>query len=201
MTQNRAVIAGSNTVDFDCPIKPLVCRPRLTQPNLGLSQNELVGLYYAADDNHGNGGRFLHIPAIDGCYYFLNGDNGKFETDNSKRGLVCTSYIGAVWGLAATRDGPMTWSGEDIASASGEPFYCKDVGMNGKNVKEVKAFLHAHRFETYLVGSSGHIVLVVKGVVHDFTTTPRRGYNMRAVHAWHPSTRHTWTIGKPKIQF
>ena len=89
--QNRAVVAGSNTVEFDCPIKPLVCRPRLTQPNLGLNQNELVGLNYAADDNHGRGGRFLNIPAIDGCYYFLNGDNGKFETDNSKRGLVCTS--------------------------------------------------------------------------------------------------------------
>ena len=95
----------------------------------------------------------------------------------------------------------MTWTGTDIALEPGEPFYCKDVGMKEKHVKEVKAFLHNHRFETYLVGSSGHIVLVVKGVVHDFTTTPRHGYNVRDVRAWHPSSRHTWTVGKPKLQF
>jgi hypothetical protein len=62
------------------------------------------------------------MPAIDSCYYFQNGNGahtGQFEINNAMRALVCTSYIGAVWGIAATHNGPLTWPGSKIASCGG----------------------------------------------------------------------------------
>ncbi len=198
----NSVVPASNEVTFDCPVKPLVCRPKLGVPTLGLAHPELDGLTYAAEDEHGNGGRFLHVPAIDGCYYFQSGKTADtFEVDNAMRGLVCTSYIGAVWGgIAATVDNPLTWTGCRIASCAGVPFNCADVGVTNRPLAEVKNFLEQHKNETFLVGSSSHIVLVARGVVRDFTNKPRRGYNCRTLNNWHPLA-HVWTVGKPQLQF
>ena len=191
----------SNEVIFDCPVKPLVCKPKLGGPTLGLSHPELYSLSYASVDDHGTAGRYLHVPAIDSCVYFRNGSNGFLETDTKMRGLVCTSYIGAVWGIAATSGGPMTWSGAQIASWAGTPFYCFDVGVKDRPIGEVKAYLEQNMAGTFLVGSSSHIVLVVRGFVHEFTTVPRRGYNHRSIQSWKPGGVHRWTVGKPLAQF
>jgi hypothetical protein len=191
---------ASNEVTFDCPVRPLVRRHGLGGPSLGISHSELLSLAYAAENLHGANGRYLHMPAIDGCTYFRNGRTGTLEVDDDMRGLVCTSYIGAVWGVTATSNGPMTWRGTAIASCSGAPFYCENVGVNARLLPEVKAFLKRRANETFLVGSNSHIVLVVRGNVHDFTTAPRQGYNVRPVDQWRPAA-HEWTVGKPKSQF
>jgi hypothetical protein len=187
-------------VKFACPVKPLVCKPGLGGPSLGLSDEQLSKLTYAGDNDGGAFGRFLRIPAIDNCYYFQNGHGPTFETDDTMRGLVCTTYIGAVWQLKAVANGPMTKRGSDIAAMRGDPFFCADVGMNSAKLSDVKKYLSEHPSETFLVGSSGHIVLAVRGVIHDFTTAPRRGYNKRPVSSWHPASK-VWTIGKPLRQF
>jgi hypothetical protein len=199
LKQGASIVPASNEVSFDCPIRPLVFR-RAKGPTLGLSRSELSALTYAAENLHGAGGRYLEFPAIDGCAYFRNGRTGKLEVNDKMRGLVCTSYIAAVWGLPATSGGPMTWEGSDIAGCDGPPFFCQDVGVNDQPLSAVKAFLRQHKSETFLVGSSSHIVLVVRGFVHDFTTAPRKGYNHRSVESWHPKA-HVWTVGKPKQQF
>jgi len=191
--------AESNIVEFDCPVRPLVPRPRLRIPTLGLKYHELWDLKYAARDSHGHNGRFLHMPAIDGCYYFRNGEDSMFETDDDKRGLVCTSYIAAVWALGAEKNGPMTWHGYQIATHAGAPFFCSDLGMKDKSLEEVKGFLETNH-GTFIAGSSNHVVLVVNGVAHDFTVSPRKGYNVRSVKDWHPKDR-TWSVGKPLQQF
>lgn len=120
-------------------------------PRLGLSIHELHSLKYGSDDAHGLTGRVLHIPAIDGCYYFHYGQ--RFETSNERRGLVCTSYIGAVWKLETVPNGPMTWPGNMIASCQGAPFFCKEVPLTDRPLEQVKAFLLDHEDSTYLVGS------------------------------------------------
>jgi len=193
---------ASNEVTFDCPVKPLVCRPRLGGPSLGIPPSELMNLTYAAENAHGDFGRFLHADAIDGCVYFRNGKTGLLETSNDKRGLVCTTYIGGVWALSATPGGAMTWTGVDIATCSGPPFACADTGLQETSIKEVKSFLEQHKSETFLVGSHSHIVLAVRGVVHEFTTNPRSGYNKRSLENWtpHPHTS-LWSVGKPALQF
>jgi hypothetical protein len=198
--QGASTVPASDEVTFDCPIKPLVCRPRLGGPTLGISHSELLSLTYAAEDAHGSYGRYLHQPAIDGCAYFRDGRKGTLEVRNDMRGLVCTSYIGAVWGLSATAGGPMTWTGTQIASCRGHPFSCEDVGVNDQHLSHVKDFLKRRPAETFLVGSHSHIVLVIRGMVHDFTTVPRKGYNFRSVDSWRPAA-HVWTVGKPKLQF
>jgi hypothetical protein len=197
------VDSASSEVTFDCPVKPLVCRPKLGGPTLGLSRHELDGLTYAGVDAHGHEGRFLRIPALDSCYYFQNGSGahaGQFEVDNAMRGLVCTSYIGAVWGIGATPGGPMTWPGSQIASCVGTPFYCTQVGIKNAIGSEVKNFFEQHKNETFLVGKSGHIVLVARGEVHEFNVTPRRGYNHNTLSKWDPKGG-LWTVGKPTLQF
>lgn len=196
----NVVVAQSNQLPFAPPVRPLVCRPRLGMPTLGLGSSELDRLTYAGVDDHGNAGRFLHFPAIDNCYYFRNGTDSMFETDNKMRGFVCTTYIGAVWGIPVQKNGPMTWHGNTIAATAGAPFFCTDLGMKDKPVNEVKQFMLEHPRGTYLVGTHGHIALVVNGVVHDFTTKPRRGYNHRKITEWFPLSR-TWTVGRPYLQF
>jgi hypothetical protein len=200
LKSGASVVPASDEAVFDCPIKPLVCRPRLRGPTLGISHSELMTLTYAAEDSHGAYGRYLHQPAIDGCTYFRNGRTGTLEVRDDMRGLVCTSYIGAVWGLSAIPNGPMTWTGAQIASCSGDPFFCQDVGVKDQSLSHVKDFLKHHPSETFLVGSKSHIVLAIRGMVHDFTTAPRSGYNCRSVDSWHPAA-HVWTVGKPKVQF
>jgi len=201
LKQGSSITPASNEVIFDCPVKPLVCKPKLGGPRLGISHSDLFSLSYAGDDLEGSFGRYLHVPAIDSCVYFRSGHGGgKLETENDKRGLVCTSYITAVWGLAATPGGPQTWAGTDIASRAGAPFFCADVGVKDQPLDQVKAYLSKNMDATFLVGSSGHIVLVVRGYVHDFTVVPRRGYNHRSIEEWKPKA-HKWTVGKPMAQF
>ena len=198
-----AITLQSALVEFDCPVRPLVCRhfhlgPSTLGPRLGLTIHELHSLKYGSDDAHGLTGRVLHIPAIDGCYYFHYGQ--RFETSNERRGLVCTSYIGAVWKLETVPNGPMTWPGNTIASCQGAPFFCKEVPLKDKPLEQVKAFLLDHKDSTYIVGSHGHVVLAVKGHIHEFTTVPRNGYNERTIEEWKPYSK-IWTVGRPALQF
>jgi len=199
LKQGGSTVAASNEVTFDCPTRPLVFRHH-PGPTLGLARAELSSLTYAAENPHGAQGRYLEFPTIDGCAYFRDGRTGKLEVSDRMRGLVCTSYIAAVWGLAASSGGPITWTGSEIASCAGAPFFCKDVGLKDQPLAAIKAYLRAHGSETFLVGSKSHIVLVVRGFVHDFTTAPRKGYNHRSVDSWHPKA-HLWTVGKPSRQF
>ena len=204
LKHGRSITLASNEVFFDCPVKPLVSKPNIVRPTLGISHSELNSLSYAGDNDHGAFGRYLHFPAIDGCFYFRNGHTGFLETENRMRGLVCTSYIGAIWNIHAALGGPLTWTGTAIASCSGAPFYCVNVGINDRPLDEVKAYLEKHNDATLLVGSKNHIVLVVRGSVHDFTIVPLRGYNSRPIKQWkgphHHKLTDTWTVGKPQLQ-
>jgi hypothetical protein len=87
-----------------------------------------------------------------------------------------------------------------IAAYSGAPFFCVEVPLVDKPLEQVKAFLLDHKDSTYIVGSTGHVVLAVKGIIHDFTTAPRKGYNERPVKDWKPGSK-IWTVGRPTLQF
>jgi hypothetical protein len=185
-----SVIAQSNEQSFDCPVRPYVgpLRPELGRGDAG------PPLQYTGTPPKYPDGRMLHIPALDGCYYFAFG--GRFETNNAKRGFNCITYVGAVFGVDATEESkPMSSYGTRLANYCG----CVPCDVENKTLPDVRAFFAKNRTGTYLMWSEGHIVIVVNGTVHEFREK-RRGYNVEPIATWeHRDDR--WWVRRPATQF
>jgi hypothetical protein len=162
VTKGCRVISRSNSVLVNCPVKPYSGNLMLSlgSSDLGEAPDTAPILYNGAADGSG-GGAMFHIPAIDGKYYFEY--HGKFETDNARRGFDCTTFAGAVFEVDPNT-GAMGGTAETLADHLGAQL----CGMEGKSGKEVKTFFSTHKTGRYILGSGGHVMLVVDGVIHEF---------------------------------
>ena len=136
---------------------------------------------YAATNNKGTDGRYLWTTPINGSYFFAYG--ARLETKAELRGLVCITYIGAVYGVGATESVKNDWSFKDangnvmdkvnVMSAYGTQLAvhlgAKRVDMEMKKKKDITAFFAEHSTGSYMMWKEGHTVLVIDGKVHEFT--------------------------------
>ena len=137
-------------------------------------------------------GRMLHIPAIDGCYYFAYAN--RFETKNAMRGFNCITYAGAVFGVDAAASGhPMSAYGTQLANHC----QCIPCDLENRTVAEVRGFFAKHPAGTYLMWSEHHTVVVVNGTVHEFREK-RRGYNVEPIAQWQHHDERWWVRRTPK---
>lgn len=184
LRRGAAVVSTSEPAMLSAPVKPY-------EAGLGmalLDTPNVVDMTYAAHDPRGLDGRYLWVNPIDGKYYFAYGC--MFETDAKMRGLVCITYVGAVYGVDPNakvanankikdKDGnvPATLN---VMSAYGSQLStylnAKPVGMEAKREKDIVEFFKQHTAGTYIMFSAGHTTLVVDGRVHEFK--PPNGYNV-----------------------
>jgi hypothetical protein len=182
------LLGVSNALEFACPVRPYVGK---LQPSLGEGDTG-PELKYTGTPPHYPDGRVLHVPAIDGCYYFSHGD--QFETDNQKRGFNCITYVGAVFGVDA-KSKAMSSYGTQLANHCG----CTAVGCENQPIEAVRAFFVQHPKGTYLMWSAHHIVIVLNATVHEFREK-LGGYNTQPIASWgHHDKR--WWVRKAIKQF
>jgi hypothetical protein len=177
------IIAQSNVEEFPCPVRPFAGR---LSPALG----KCPLLRYTGTPPHYADGRFLHMPAIDGGYYFRYGSH--FETDDSKRGFNCITYVGAVMGVPVESNA-MSAFGTQLANFCG---CAPSTGCENVTLQEARIFLKSH-WGTYIMWSQSHIVIVVNGWVHEFREQLGR-YNMQAIDQWTHKSARWWVRRSPK---
>ena len=168
LKRDSQVISQSKQQNLTAPVKPYKSS---LEPSLGST----AGLNYT-----GNGtGRMLHVPAIDGKYYFHY--KYKFVTKVSERGFDCTTYVGVVYGVDAYAGGvkPMSEYGTQLANYVGTT----KCDMEGKKDNDIKAFFEKNNKGTYMMWSSRHVVLVEDAKVHEFSES-KKGYNTDPVSDW-----------------
>jgi len=179
-------IAQSNEQPFKCPVRPYVgpLRPAMGRGDSG------PPLRYTGTPPSYPDGRMLHMPAIDGCYYFAFAN--QFETNNAMRGFNCITYTGAVLGVDANTKA-MSAYGTQLANQCG----CTPCNVENKTLQEVRTFFSTHPMGSYLMWSEHHTALVVNGVVHEFREK-RRGYNTESISQWQHSDSRWWVRKTPR---
>jgi hypothetical protein len=144
----------------------------------------------AADEFHGR--MFGKVSGYDKCVFVWA---GQFETDNQYRGFDCITYAGTTCGASNFH---MAES-EDLASSLGATVVNhthteKDaktgkeksakVDLEAADPAYVKEFFTANKTGYYLMFSSGHIVIVADGSVHEFKASTPSGYKCSSVLDW-----------------
>lgn len=145
-------------------------------------------------DHEFHGRMFAQVPGYD-KFVFIYG--GVLEVDSRYRGFDCVTYAGTA---CAASNMHMAEAG-DLAQSLGATACSVDVkGKDPKSGKEVttkvvldksdpahvKAFFAQPSTSTgsYLLWSTGHVVLVVDGEVHEFKASEPSGYARTAVGDW-----------------
>jgi hypothetical protein len=161
-----AVVTQSNVQSFDCPIRPYS----------GRLVSNLAELDPPMDYTIETEAAFFTIPPIGGSYYFIYG--GLLVTDPAMRGFDCTTYAGSVLGVdARANDLPMGGTGETLANH----LEAEAVGLESASDQAIRSFFATHTQGVFIAWNVGHVILVVNGVAHEFTTAPRRGYMRRPI--------------------
>jgi hypothetical protein len=178
-------LVAQSQMDFDSPVRPFVGKlgPSLGAPDGGPK------LQYTGVSQ----GRTLHIPAIDGCYYYAHG--GRFETDNRLRGLNCITYAGAVFGVPSSTHA-LSHYGTQLANHVG----ATPCGLENKTGDEIKSHFAKNPLGTYLMWSAHHVVVVVDSKIHEFALS-KNGYVVTDLQQWHFSGKSRWWVRKTRQQF
>lgn len=199
---NDQVISESNMQILNCPVQPHNGKMLpLDEVNNGRK------LTYQGDPDAGeNGeywGRMFHqIAGYDGYFFrYLS----SLETDNAKRGFDCITYAGAACGasihrmkasadLAASLDATacsVETSVEKPGTKGAPPTVTKaTAALENAELKYVKEFFRTNTTGYFLMWSTGHIVLVGNGVVHEFTPKAGiSGYAATPVQTWLETTK------------
>jgi hypothetical protein len=185
VSKSGQVVAEAQSPPFDCPVRPYV----------GVLAPSSVGdggvgpkLRYT-----GNGtGRMLHMPAIDGCYYFAWA--GKFETSELMRGYDCTTYVGAIFGVDSAT-GAMGGYGTHLANHLGASL----CNLENKTGDDIRKYFSENTRGTFLMWSDSHVVVVHNTVVHEFSQS-KCGYVATPISSWGFGVKRYW-VRKPLRQF
>jgi hypothetical protein len=183
-----AIVAKSNIEAFDAPVHPYTGKlgPFIGRPDSGPK------FQYTQNPN----GRMLHIPAIDGCYYFEidAGPNVHcFETNNNMRGLNCITFAGAVFGVSAST-GAMSGYGTKLANHLG----ATQCNLENKSDNEIRAYFAKHPTGTYLMWSATHIVVVVNSKVYEFAHSKHGYAGDQPIDKWNFYNSRHWVRKTPK---
>lgn len=189
------VISESTWQRMDCPVQPHngVMLP-LDEVNNGDK------LTYQGDSAKGPfyGRMFHEIDGVDG-YFFKYA--GLFETNKSRRGFDCITYVGTTCGgstshMADTADmvgqlGAKTCTLEKPAApgAKGKAASPTKSDLEATDPQNVKDFFVGKTTGYYVMWSGGHVVLVVDGSVHEFAFS-KQGYASTDVATWLSPYQH-----------
>lgn len=173
--EDGQVVSASNQVNVSTPVKPYDGPIKLNMAHIDPPMH-YVGVKTPATQSGVTGeGRFFWPQPIDGRRYFAY--KSKFETDPDKRGFDCTTYVGTILGLRPPTDiysGEMWGRGEDTARMIGaEP--CEFEYAPGKkkimeniDLPMMKYFFANNSMGAFIMWTSGHVMLVVDNLVHEF---------------------------------
>ncbi len=143
-----------------------------------------------AKDFHGR--MFVQVPGFKKCLFVYA---GQFELLGGNRGFDCITYAGTACGAANTHMA----DAEDLADSLGAlslslPLKHTDpktgretstvVSLDEADPAHVKAFFAGNTAGYYLMWSSGHVVLVANGEVHEFKASAPSGYARTPVATW-----------------
>ncbi len=187
VVRSGSIISSSNSEAIKCPVQPYEgeLKSPSTAVKLGIGDNGPRFTYTGIQT-----GRMLHHKKIDGKYFFKYG--GLFETSNLMRGFNCITYIGAVFAVdSASR--AMSYRGGELAKY----LKAEKCGMESKKSAEIKEFFAENPKGMYLMWSMGHVVLVIDGVVHEFSQS-KGGYASTKAANWGYGI-HFYTIRKLKL--
>lgn len=120
---------------------------------------------------------------------------GKFETDNSKRGFDCITYVGTTCGgsnlhMHDSRDtcASLNTTAVEHSRTSIDPKTKKLkevlVTLDDADPADVKDFFSARPAGFFLMYSGGHIVIVGNGNVYEFKASAPSGYSCTPVATW-----------------
>lgn len=125
-------------------------------------------IQYVGTGAHPFIGRMLHKP-IDSRYFFKYA--GRLETDLTKRGFDCITYVGSVFGAQSHMDK----KGKELAEHLGA------TAVAGVPDDSAPATVYKHFAKsgegdgTYVLWSGGHTVIVHDKTVHEFQAPAPRG--------------------------
>jgi hypothetical protein len=203
VTRAGIVITRSNSEFMHCPVKPYSGNLRSFLEAFSArtyafgEESGTPPLLYTGKADGSGGGSFFFMPPIDGKFYFLtpltcsDGDtHGRFACDNSRRGFDCITFVGAVLGVDP-KTGAMSATGNELA----EHLKAESCNVENKTAAEIKKFFADHRSGLYIMWSGGHVVLVVDGVIHEFTFG---GYKRTAIENWSSMKRYSVRM-PPKV--
>lgn len=98
-----------------------------------------------------------------------------FETQPDKRGLDCTTYLLSAYDRWAQYQGGR---GNDVADSMGCPM---PGPVNDRPAAEVAQFFQRNGQGEFVMWSQGHVVMVVNGMVHEYTLRGINGYSQMPV--------------------
>jgi hypothetical protein len=188
---DRKLVSASDPIAIPCPVAPhrSTLLP-LSDKGPGMTYQ---GLYPKA-----YWGRWLEdVPGFDGSFFAVGYDPGdpkghaRFETDRSHRGFDCITYAGTVSGappnvmhtgdeLAAWFDPPLIQCSVQKTTPSG---VAEQVKLEEADWGDVATYFSVQTAGHFLMWSSGHVVIVANGIVHEFTNLGG-GYRETAVQDW-----------------
>lgn len=184
-----AAITTSSPQTFTAPVQPhngkmLPLDETNNGPKLTYQGNP------SAHDFHGR--MFAVIEGYDKNLFIYGGEP---ETDNNFRGFDCITYAGTTCGASTLH---MADSGDladsldaaavDLTHKAIDPMTGKEtttiVHLDDADPEYVKEFFKNTTTGYFLLYSTGHIVIVANGVVHEFKGSDPSGYNQTPVNTW-----------------
>lgn len=187
------VVSVSNSINIRTPVKPYDGSIKLNMAHFDDRPMFYVG---ELDNSIPSGvrgmGRWLS-EVIGGRRYFAYAGD-RFETYPDKRGFDCTTYAGTILGLrppgrSARGDvGQMNGNGLDVANLIGAEVCEFEFAPGKKKMMEnidlsmMKYFFTNNSTGAFIMWTSGHVMLVVDNIVHEFTIPiGSPGYKQRGV--------------------
>jgi putative peptidoglycan binding protein len=181
----NGVMAGetrSQPRDLPCPVRPVKGLTKIGKIGVfkELGQQQPALLYVKEGPQHG---RLLKF--IGDKHYVVLGSI--LETDNDNRGFDCTTFVGSALG----RHSGMAGTSDEFAkSLDATPCH-----LESKPLSDVRTYFKTHSTGAYLLWSADHIVAVVDGFVHEFTTpVGKPGYKNSDVQKWHKDDVRKYTV-------
>ena len=184
-----AVVSTSNPQTFTAPVQPH------NGKMLPLDEvNNGPKLTYqgdpAANDFHGR--MFAEVTGYDKNVFVWAGE---FETNNDFRGFDCITYAGTTCGasnmhMAESEDlaDSLDAAAVDLNHKAPDPKTGKEttttVHLDKADPAYIKEFFKDTTTGYFLLYSTGHIVIVANGVVHEFKGSDPSGYKQTPVNTW-----------------
>lgn len=174
------VLAESNIQTLFTPVEPFNERlvyGRWALKQIGQYLPRIPYVYEMVNGRKEGRGRLL-TPVINGRHYFVKKTacNFPFETDVLRRGFDCTTYILCAYDVDARYQ---FGDGADIANC----LNATECGFEeAASTADMAGFFDINKSGEFIMWRPGqHAVMVLDGVVHEYTTGTAMGYRSRPV--------------------
>lgn len=192
VNEHGVVISVSNEANLKCPVQPYDGPIKLD-----MAQTDMYMNYSWSGPGYHHDGRYFWPEPIDGKFFFAYGSPCIFETESKMRGFDCSTYVSTILNLKVAKGEMGSGAGEIIADKIGatrcifEYAPGKTKEMEDIDSAMLKYFFTNNSKGYFIVWSPGHVMLVVNGIVHEFTIPPGPpGYYKRSVN------ERPWMKGK-----